>query len=240
MGRTGLSETKLIDVKSVITDKELYPREGWNHFTAFTYSQAMLAGAKFPPIVVALSNGKYILVDGKHRLEAKVILKQDKIEAEVVAGWSRKQIYEEAVKRNTSHGKPLSVYERRKVGLRLRNWQYPPNKISELINVPMDKLTTFIEQRLTNAITGQTITSATSSQTPRKAEQVILKTGIRNAQNMDLTMEQIDDVQEGLYAGSQRSLLTQLIKIVKSNLLQKDKKTQKLIVELKELLNEKY
>jgi hypothetical protein len=246
MGREGLTQQKMVKVKDVVTDKECYPRDGWNHFTAYSYSQAMRAGAKFPPIVVALNRGRYILVDGKHRLEAKKILKQNSIEAEVVIGWSKRQIYEEAVRRNVTHGKALSIHERRQVGLRLRNWQYPPNKISELIQVPMDKLTTFIEQRLTNAITGDVIaqTNATRKKSADYdgmiAGQVILKSGIRNAESFSMTKEEIDEVQQGLYAGNQKSLIQQLIKIIKHSLLDKDKKTQKLIIELKELLNEKY
>lgn len=244
MAGKGLVQQKILNVKDVVTDKELYPRDGWNFQTSYTYSQAMRAGAKFPPILVAMSNGKYMLVDGKHRIEAKKILKQQKIEAEVVVGWSRKRIYEEAVKRNVTHGKALSIHERRQVGLRLRNWQYPPNKISELIQVPLDKLDTFIEQRLTNAITGETIAEVQGVSRKQSApEQIILKSSIRNVKDFptNLTRQEIEEVHEGLYAGSQKSLLLQLIKLVKHGLLDKDdKKTLKLIVELKELLNEKY
>lgn len=243
MAGKGLVQRKILNVKDVVTDKELYPRDGWNFQTSYTYSQAMRAGAKFPPILVAMSNGKYLLVDGKHRIEAKKILKQLKIEAEVVIGWSRKRIYEEAVKRNITHGKSLSIHERRQVGLRLRNWQYPPNKISELIQVPLDKLNTFIEQRLTNAITGETIAQVDGVRKQSAPEQIILKSGIRNVKEFptNLTKEEIEEVHEGLYAGSQKSLLLQVIKLVKHNLLDKDdKKLQKLIVELKELLDEKY
>jgi len=237
-----LTKLKIVKVKSVITDEKYYPRDGWNFQTAYTYAQAMRAGAKFPPIVVAMIEDKYLLVDGKHRIEAKKILKQDSIEAEIVYGWTKKQVFEEAVRRNVTHGKALSIHERRQVGLRLRNWQYPPNKISELIQVPMDKLTQFIEQRLTNTITGQTIAGVKVNKKVDYplASQVILKSGIKNAVSSTLTKAEIDEVQQGMYAGSQRSLLSQLIKIVKHGLLDKDKKTLKLIVELKELLNEKY
>lgn len=74
MARKGLTQQGIVDVKDVITDKDYYPRAEWNHLTAYSYAQAMRAGAKFPPIVVAKINGQLILVDGKHRLEAKKIL----------------------------------------------------------------------------------------------------------------------------------------------------------------------
>jgi|WetSurMetagenome_2_1015567.scaffolds.fasta_scaffold280024_1 hypothetical protein len=237
MGRKGLTTNGLIAINKIIVDKELYPRDDWNFQTSYGYSQAMIAGAKFPAIVVAMVSGKYYLVDGRHRIEAYKILKKEEIEAEVVIGWTRQRIFEEAIKRNISHGKALTVHEKRVAALRLRNWKYDPSKISELIQVPIDKLENFVAQRLVNAITGETIAEGgkkTNSYTP-----MIVKSGIKNAlTSAPMSMQSIQELQPTVYSGSQLSLLRQLIGIIKAGLLDTDnKQVGKLVKELKELLN---
>lgn len=228
----------MLDITKVVVDADLYPRDGWSWQTSYGYSQAMLAGAKFPPIVVALNKGKYFLVDGRHRIEAVKILGKKSIETEVVTGWSRQQLFEEAVKRNLTHGKALTVHEKRVIALKLRNWKYAPNQISEIIQVPLDKLENFVAQRLVNAITGETIAEGgrkiESHMTP-----MIVKSGIKNAINSEsvLNSEDLETMQHKVYSGSQQSLLRQLIGIIKAGLLDtKNKEVNKLIKQLKELI----
>jgi len=236
-GTKGVSINQLIKISKIIVDKSLYPRDDWSFQTAYGYSQAMLAGGKFPPIVVAMSGGKYYLVDGRHRIEASKILKKTEIEAEIVVGWSKQRIFEEAIKRNISHGKALTVHEKRVIALRLRNWNYPPNKISGLIQVPLDKLDNFIAQRLVNAITGETIAESgriiRSTNTP-----MIVKSGIKNAVNWEtIDKKTVEKLQPSVYSGSQLSLLRQLINIIRAGLLDThNKEVSKLIQELKGLL----
>lgn len=227
---------KNIAIKDIVLVKDLYPRENWNFQTAYGYSQAMLAGAKFPPITVALDKGRYTLVDGKHRIEAKKILKLKDIEAEVIVGWSPKDIFEEAVRINSAHGKTLTVFEKRNIALKLRNWKYSPNQISELISVPVSKLNNFISQNLVSAITGQVIVQG-NKQVPETVP-MIVKSGIKNAVNQtSVDVNTIDSVQSSVYAGSQFSLLKQLIKIIEGGFLDtSDKEVNKLVVKLKSLL----
>jgi hypothetical protein len=235
-----VSVTRVLPISKVIVDADLYPREQYNFQTAYGYSQAMLAGANFPPIMVALSEGKYYLVDGNHRIEAIKLLKGKEIEAEVVVGWSRHRIFEEAVTRNISHGRALTVHEKRVAALKLRNWKYPPNKISELIQVPLDKLNNFIEQRLINAITGETIATA-GRPSIQTSVPMIVKSGIKNVAQLEnisaQTAKDIKKMQMHVYSGSQQSLLRQLIGIIKAGLLDtENREIRHLIKVLKELL----
>lgn len=146
-----------IEIAKIKVDEDLYPRTQMNWQTAYDYAQSMRAGAKFPPIVVALFKGSFILVDGNHRLNANKQLKETEIEAEINIGWNRKKIFEEAIKANISHGKVLSPYEKRRIALKLRQLRYSDKSISQLIQVPFDKLSGFVEQRLVNTLTGETI-----------------------------------------------------------------------------------
>jgi len=238
MGRI-VTDVKKLDLDKVIVDPELYPRDQWSFQTAYGYSQAMLSGTTFPNIVVALYKGKYYLVDGKHRIEAVKILKQSKITAEIVSGLSREKIYEEAVRRNVSHGKALTVHEKRVIALKLRNWKYDKNQISELIQVPAEKLDTFIAQRLVNAITGKVIAEGTKDE-QYETKQMIVKSVIKNASETNLTCSDIEDVQKGVYSGNQASMLRQVISIIQAGLLDLDnKEVAKLATELRTLLDNK-
>lgn len=232
MGRI-VTDVKELDLDKVIVDPDLYPRDQWSFQTAYGYSQAMLSGAKFPNIVVALFKGKYYLIDGKHRIEAVKILKKGKITAEIISGLSQEKIYEEAVRRNVSHGKALTVHEKRVIALKLRNWKYNTNQISELIQVPAEKLDNFIAQRLVNAITGKVIAEGEA-----ETKQIIVKSAIKNVSETNLTCSDIEDVQKGVYSGNQASMLRQVISIVQAGLLDLgNKEVAKLATELRDLLD---
>jgi hypothetical protein len=237
MGRKSLSVNKVLEINKKIIDENLYPRDSWNFQTSYGYSQAMLAGAKFPAITVAMLYGKQYLVDGRHRIEALKILKKTKIDAEVIVGWSKQRIFEEAIKRNVSHGRALTVHEKRVAALKLRNWDYPPDKISALIQVPLDKLENFVAQRLVNAITGETIAEG-GRVIESHVVPMIVKSGIKNTVGSSgLSMEMLEETQHGIYSGTQRSLLIQLISIVKAGLLDTtNKEINKLVKELIGLL----
>jgi DNA modification methylase len=60
--------SKLISIDKIVWDANVYPRIKWNKTTAESYADAMIAGDKFPAII--LEKDTNILLDGKHRYEA--------------------------------------------------------------------------------------------------------------------------------------------------------------------------
>lgn len=202
-----------VPLSEIVFDRELYPRATVFWQTSFEYSQEMKAGAKFPPIVLALHKGKKILIDGKHRFEAHKLLKLEKIEAEIYTGWNRKKMFEESILRNISHGKALSPYEKRTIALKLRNMKYNFNQISKIIQVPMDKLETFIAQRLVNSITGETI------------KEVVVKSELKHLAGKEYSpkqMQVIEEAQDSMHQQSQLNLLNSLISLIENGLLNTD------------------
>lgn len=200
----------VVKIADITFDEELYPRASYSWQTGYDYSQSMRAGTKFPPIVLALLNNKKILVDGKHRIEAKKLLKEETIDAEVYTGWDRKKILEEAVRRNINHGRALSPFDKRQIALKLKAMDFKPEEISELIQVPMDKLERFIAQRLINAITGETI------------KEVIVKSEIKNlaGKTYDVTsISKINDAQEEMFSKSQVRIVESLINLISNEML---------------------
>lgn len=52
----------------LVIDESIYPREKIDQLTVKSYVRALRAGAQFPPLVVIWRDGKWIVIDGGHRL----------------------------------------------------------------------------------------------------------------------------------------------------------------------------
>ncbi|MCK5293906.1 MAG: hypothetical protein KAJ49_04590, partial [Arcobacteraceae bacterium] len=168
------------------------------------------SGSKFPPITLALYKNKKYLVDGKHRYEAHKLLKKDKITAEIFTGWSKKKIFEEAIKRNVAHGQVLSPYEKRLIILRLRKMKYKNIDICNLVNVPQDKLQNFVGQRLVSSTTGKTIIDT------------VIKSAFKHRAGGQYSQKEIEEMEEAQGQFSTRSqifLVKQLVEMFNNNLI---------------------
>ena len=205
--------TQQIDVSKVVLDESVYPRSAYSWQTSYGYSQAMLSGAKFPPIVLALSNNKLILVDGKHRLEAYKMLKKSTIEAEIYSGWDKKRIFVEAIKRNVSHGRSLSPFEKRQCILKLREFNISEKEVSQLVSVPQEKIEHFVGQRLISSTTGDDI------------DYEIVKSSLKHLAGREYAPEEtgvIQSVQTQLNGESQVTIFDNLIDMLENGLVNFD------------------
>jgi hypothetical protein len=152
-----MEATKLLKISEIVFDEELYPRQQYDWQTAYRYSEAMKAGALFPPINVALFAGKNYLIDGKHRIEAFKLAKEEYIEAFVKPIKSRNAIFIAAVKSNIVHGRQLSSFDRAKIILKLQGMKITNVEISKIVNISVGKITSFVARRITNSVTGEEI-----------------------------------------------------------------------------------
>lgn len=214
-------------LKDIVIDEELYPRNDYSWQVAYDYSESMNSGANFPNIVVAKHNDVFILVDGRHRLEAtKVFLgrkkfKEHQQDVEVLIGLSKQKIYEEAVKRNISHGRSLSVQEKLKIASQLSEYKYSLANISRIIQIPANKLINLQAKRITNTLTG---------------EEVVLKKTFENIVDTAPRTD-IDLVQHKSKGIPQINLINELIILIKSKSIDlKNKNIKTKLIELKELL----
>lgn len=133
----------ILKISEIVFDETLYPREGYDWKIGVKYSDAMKAKAVFPPIKVALVDGKYVLIDGKHRIEAKKLLKERHIDAIVMKGLNRKQMLIEAIESNVSHGKPLSLKERITAMQKLTILRVDLKEMSDILRIPIKRLETY-------------------------------------------------------------------------------------------------
>lgn len=149
-------------ISDIIDDEEIYPRNikkttGFYWQTAFKYSEAMKMGGKFPPVVVGLFNGKYYLIDGKHRLKAYETVGVDEVEVVVKSFSSKKDMLIAATELNVKHGVPLTPYDKTDVILALRKYGVSDLKIAKIVQVPFEKVSSFVVKRVVNTLSGEPV-----------------------------------------------------------------------------------
>jgi len=213
---------KLLKITDLTFDKELYPRlkVGWQ--TAYQYAQAMIAGSIFPPIFVGKFRGKLYVIDGWHRIEANKLRKQEYIDAEIKNYSKKGEMFLEAIKRNSVHGRPLSVQEKVRLIWKLEQMDFEPKQISEVVKVPMDK----IERFKARTVIGP------------DGKPVFLKSIVAKA---DAKQEDKLSVAMGIFnVRTVNQLLKQVIELLESNVFPlEDEETKELAVKLYGLLQQK-
>jgi hypothetical protein len=139
---------QILKIKEIIIDEKLYPRLEYDENTSKRYSLAMESGADFPPIVVAIKNKKFYLVDGLHRLNAYKINKKEVIEVDVLEGLKDKDIFIEAVKRNIIHGRPFSEEDIEEIKITLEDFNLGIEEVSKIVRIPVGKLKPFVAKEI--------------------------------------------------------------------------------------------
>jgi len=121
-----MSATK-VKIKDIKIVKDLYPRFGLDTASVNSYRQDI---ENLPPILLTKD---LILIDGFHRLTACQIEDYDEIDAEIrdiEPGEGNINILLEAIKLNSTHGKQLTLEEKRSLARTLYT-QPEANKLSE-------------------------------------------------------------------------------------------------------------
>ena len=194
------TQNKLLGLTEVKISEKVYPRMNYDWMTSYKYAQAMKAGANFPAIVVAEFRNQFILVDGRHRLEAYKQNKQTSVQCEVLKGLTENQIFVEAVKRNISNARPFSTQDKVNIALKLKNMKFTDIQISEIIRVPLDKFETFMVTRVSNSVTG---------------EEIALKAPLRNYAG-EVIPEIVQESQSIYAARNQLQIINQLIMLLET------------------------
>ncbi|HEX4120081.1 MAG TPA: ParB/RepB/Spo0J family partition protein [Verrucomicrobiae bacterium] len=107
---------------SIQIDPALQVRVAVNTNTVTEYADAMKHGNVFPPIKVIERDGNYVLVDGRHRLEAKSQIYAESIGAEIVES-SPNDAIKIALEANRQHGLRLTNADKRRAAeMVLKAW----------------------------------------------------------------------------------------------------------------------
>ena len=215
---------KILKINEIVLDEKLYPRNNILWQVIARYKNAIRSGDKFPPIVVALFNEKYILVDGAHRLEAYKQLKGfEHVGVEVLTNLTEEEIYVEAVKRNNTHGAQFSYQETNNIILRLQDLGYDNVKISELVKVPATEITNFLARSV--------VTTSVGNRFP-------LKPTLRHLVKNGEVESKVEQDQESYSAISQMSILDEVISLIENKYINlNDERIVKRMVILKDFMD---
>ena len=140
-----------VKLSDLIYDKKLYPRVEVNWVTVVSYTDAMRAGEKFPPIEVLKQGDKWLVVDGWHRGHAAKAAHLDTIEAVLTKAVSEQEQFLRAVETNLRHGRGLSPYEKAMIAQRLSSteFKWSLSKVSGFLHMTKDSLRRMIAKRET-------------------------------------------------------------------------------------------
>ncbi len=221
-----MAKQKLLNIKSIKLDPELYPRNQVNYITTIRYASAMTTGALFPPITVTKDGRKYILIDGAHRIAATKLNKETHIQVEILGNLSKKEMFIEAVRRNSSHGLQYSAQEQAQTILKLRSLKVTKEEISELVRIPMERIEPFMAKRMIRIV---------GSRGGEKGVE-ILKKELKHLAGTD-SME----IDQNEFMGiSQARMIEDLINLIQNDLIDWDNKlVARKMRKLTKLLNER-
>lgn len=125
-------------LSEIVIDENLYPRKEPSSFNVTRLVQALLSGAKLPPIVIESSTKR--LVDGRTRYLAHERLEIASIDVTKKTYATDADLFADAVRLNIVHGEPLDSYCIQNAIIRLEDFGYSKEKISEVVRLPVDRI----------------------------------------------------------------------------------------------------
>jgi len=125
-----------LKISEIELDNNLYPRNDMDKKAVQEYARAMDNGEAFPSIYVAEYKKKYILIDGRHRIEANKLRGEKYIKCEIKSNFPNKEsMYLAAIRSNLKHGVRFKKADRVKIGYRLRGMGYNIDDVTKLVGI---------------------------------------------------------------------------------------------------------
>jgi ParB-like chromosome segregation protein Spo0J len=147
-------EVHKVKISDIKIDESIYPRTGTWWQKVQEYRRKIEAGIVLPPITLGTLPKKKTLwlVDGRHRLEANIRLKNETIDATFQEFPDKKTMFVEAVRSNSTHGFPFSMNDKRLLDERLKKYEVDDLKISVLLGIPISRLEILRESQHKSAV----------------------------------------------------------------------------------------
>jgi len=132
-GRARAARLRLSQIR---TDAGTQSRAAISEQTVADYAERMIAGDRFPPVVVFHQDGDFVLADGFHRLRARRLAKFETIDVEVLQG-TRLDALKFSLSANHQHGlRRTNEDKRHAIGIALREFpKWSDRAIADLVGV---------------------------------------------------------------------------------------------------------
>ena len=127
-----------MNTADIVLDESIYPRTRVSEFSIRRLVFALQAGARFPPLVIEAGTKR--LVDGWHRFGA---YREEKIETVSIIDKvyaTEGELFADAVRLNIGHGEALDQYCTRNAIIRLTDYGFTREHISEAVRLPLDQI----------------------------------------------------------------------------------------------------
>jgi hypothetical protein len=128
-------------IRDLVLDWRLYPRQQVDHIVVDNYARSLRAGANFPPVKVGILAGRKIIVDGVHRIRSREQLQIDYADCATLHFHTVAEVFGEAVRLNSSHGKGFCEAEFKANIRRLQRYKFDVKDIVTICHVPASEIT---------------------------------------------------------------------------------------------------
>jgi hypothetical protein len=127
-----------IDLSQIVIDNTIYPRGQVNEYHVDRLLAAMDAGARLPEIVIDAASKR--LVDGRHRYEVYLRKGLKTIACIKKSYADESDLFADSIRLNVSHGLQLSQYNVRNAIIRLEQYGYTKEAISDVVRIPIERI----------------------------------------------------------------------------------------------------
>lgn len=132
----------MVPIQRLVLDYTLYPRTQVQSVHVCALVEAILSGSALPPIVA--DEDSYRIVDGFHRYEAFKRLGIERVPCILKRFGSDADMFEEALRLNASHGRPLAPYERRRCAEIARELGLSLEKVADALHVRIETVSEWV------------------------------------------------------------------------------------------------
>jgi len=227
---------KIVKIKEIYIDEELYPREKLLQTAIHEYAFKMREGEVFPAIWLADYKGKLYLVDGRHRLEAFLENGEEYIQAEIQSNFKNKEdIFLASVKANLKHGTRLKQKDKIKIVYKLNDLKVAIEDISKLLGLNQHYLSSKLRSKISTSVLKQAVRVGKIKQT--------LREHIPKRENIKLVDDkEVEEIIENNKDKINTIQLDNFIEFLQTEKLDVDENDEyrKKIRKIKKLLNKKY
>jgi hypothetical protein len=200
--------TQTVEVSSLVRDMNLYPREHVNAQTISDYTEAMRAGAVFPPIVADKKSRR--IVDGWKRTAAALRFAGPGalVEVEFRTYSDEGALLLDAIRLNALHGESLKHQDWYRCVILCEQLKISDSKIVGALNITMEKFRAISAQRVHRDEEGTAIVAAKNS-----SLHLI-------SQGKSITSRQVTALAH-VGGVSQTAIINQVIRLIEGRLLNK-------------------
>lgn len=136
-----IKKNQILKISEIELNDKYYVRTKLNENLIREYAESMDKGNVFPNIDISLFKKRYILIDGRHRVEAQKQRGEKYIQADVRDNFTdMSEIFIASVRANEKHGLRLGQADKLKIAYTMQEMDFDIKDINELTGISVNKI----------------------------------------------------------------------------------------------------